>query len=116
MAANKPAATTAAPLRTPRSPRSQPRAVVSSVHSCAPPDLVHLPYPDSSELVRMSTSMAFQNLPVAVVGAGPIGLAAAAHLLARDERPIVFEAGAQVGAAIREWGHVRLFSPWRYLV
>jgi thioredoxin reductase len=56
------------------------------------------------------------TLPVAVIGAGPIGLAAAAHLLARGETPIVFEAGAKVGAAIREWGHVRLFSPWRYLV
>jgi len=57
-----------------------------------------------------------QNLPVAVIGAGPIGLAAAAHLLARGETPVVFEAGSNVGAAIREWGHVRLFSPWRYLV
>jgi thioredoxin reductase len=56
------------------------------------------------------------TLPVAVIGAGPIGLAAAAHLLARGETPIVFEAGAQVGASIRDWGHVRLFSPWRYLV
>jgi thioredoxin reductase len=64
----------------------------------------------------MSTSMNPQNLPVAVIGAGPIGLAAAAHLLARGETPVVFEAGSNVGAAIREWGHVRLFSPWRYLV
>src|SRR5215218_2320308 len=63
----------------------------------------------------MSTSN-IQSLPVAVIGAGPIGLAAAAHLLARGETPLVFEAGVQVGAAIREWGHVRLFSPWRYLV
>jgi thioredoxin reductase len=54
--------------------------------------------------------------PIAVVGAGPIGLAAASHLLARGQTPIVFEAGSGVGAAIREWGHVRLFSPWRYLV
>ncbi len=56
------------------------------------------------------------TLPVAVIGAGPSGLAAAAHLLARGEEPVVFETGATVGAAIREWGHVRLFSPWRYLV
>jgi cation diffusion facilitator CzcD-associated flavoprotein CzcO len=56
------------------------------------------------------------TLPVAVIGAGPSGLAAAAHLLARGETPVVFESGAHVGAAIREWGHVRLFSPWRYLV
>ena len=52
--------------------------------------------------------------PVAVIGAGPVGLAAAAHLLARGLEPIVFEAGDRVGASIREWGHVRVFSPWEY--
>ena len=57
-----------------------------------------------------------QRLPVAVIGGGPVGLAAAAHLLARGEEPLVFEAGAQVGANIRQWGHVRLFSPWSYVV
>ena len=51
---------------------------------------------------------------VAVIGAGPVGLAAAAHLLARGLDPIVFEAGADVGTAPRAWGHVRMFSPWRY--
>ena len=55
-------------------------------------------------------------LPVAVIGAGPVGLAAAAHLLARGETPLVLEAGAAVGASIRAWGHVRLFSPRRYVV
>lgn len=54
-------------------------------------------------------------LPVAVIGAGPIGLATAAHLIARGETPLVFEAGETVGANIREWAHVRLFSPWKYL-
>ncbi len=52
--------------------------------------------------------------PVAVIGAGPVGLAAAAHLLARGLQPLVFEAGDAVGASIREWGHVRIFSPWDY--
>jgi len=51
---------------------------------------------------------------VAVIGAGPVGLAAAAHLLARGLEPIVFEAGDSVGASIREWGHVRVFSPWEF--
>src|SRR5215216_3143239 len=51
------------------------------------------------------------ELPVAVIGAGPVGLAAAAHLIERGIRPLVFEAGAAVGASIREWGHVRVFSP-----
>ncbi|HBL30548.1 MAG TPA: flavoprotein [Acidobacteria bacterium] len=55
-----------------------------------------------------------ESLPVAVIGAGPVGLAAAAHLLARGETPLVLEAGDEVGASIRQWGHVRLFSPWRY--
>jgi pyridine nucleotide-disulfide oxidoreductase len=55
-----------------------------------------------------------QDLPVAVIGAGPIGLAAAAHLLARGERPLVFESGAIAGASILEWAHVRMFSPWTY--
>lgn len=54
------------------------------------------------------------DYPVAVIGAGPVGLAAAAHLLERGLEPLVLEAGPAVGAAIREWGHVRLFSTWRY--
>src|SRR5687768_11145668 len=56
------------------------------------------------------------RLPVAVIGGGPVGLAAAAHLLEKGETPIVLEAGAAVGAAMRDWAHVRLFSPWKYLV
>ena len=60
--------------------------------------------------------MKIDQLPVAIIGAGPIGLAAAAHLLNRGETPIVFEAGSSVGAAMLQWGHVRLFSPWRYLI
>jgi hypothetical protein len=52
------------------------------------------------------------GLPVVVIGAGPVGLAAAAHLLDRGLEPLVLEAGSQVGANIAQWGHVRLFSPW----
>src|SRR5260370_19411062 len=55
-------------------------------------------------------------LPVAIIGAGPIGLAEAAHLLRRGGTHFVFEAGPSVGAAVLQWGHVRLFSPWRYLL
>lgn len=55
-----------------------------------------------------------ENLPVAVIGAGPIGLAAAAHLLERGLEPIIFEAGPSAGAAMEQWRHIRLFSPWRF--
>jgi hypothetical protein len=52
------------------------------------------------------------GLPVVVIGAGPVGLAAAAHLLERGLEPLVLEAGPKVGANIAQWAHVRLFSPW----
>ncbi|MBT2565303.1 FAD-dependent oxidoreductase [Arthrobacter sp. ISL-85] len=55
-----------------------------------------------------------ESLPVAVIGAGPVGLAAAAHLLERGLEPLVLEAGPTVGAAVRQWGHVRVFSTWKY--
>ncbi|AZV20905.1 NAD(P)-binding domain-containing protein [Mesorhizobium sp. M7A.F.Ce.TU.012.03.2.1] len=54
------------------------------------------------------------NLPVAVIGAGPVGLAAAAHLVERGITPLVLERGESVGAALLEWEHVRVFSPWKY--
>lgn len=56
------------------------------------------------------------DLPVVVIGAGPLGLAAAAHLLERGLEPVVLEAGDGPAAAVREWGHVRLFSAWPELV
>jgi thioredoxin reductase len=54
------------------------------------------------------------TLPIAVLGAGPVGLAAAAHLVARGLEPLVLEASDDVAASVRDWAHVRLFSPWRY--
>ncbi|MCY1707886.1 FAD-dependent oxidoreductase [Pannonibacter sp. SL95] len=54
------------------------------------------------------------ELPVAVIGAGPVGLAAAAELVRRRIPVVVLEAGDEVGASVRAWGHVRMFSPWRY--
>jgi hypothetical protein len=56
------------------------------------------------------------ELPVAIIGAGPIGLAAATHLIERGLTVRVYEAGALIGANIRQWGHVRVFTPWRYCV
>ena len=60
--------------------------------------------------------MTDQTHPVAVIGAGPVGLAAAAHLLAQGKEPVIFERGPDIGTGVRSWGHVRLFSPWRYLI
>ena len=55
-------------------------------------------------------------LPVAIIGAGPIGLAAAANLVERGIDFVVFEAGDSVADSVRQWGHTRLFSPWQQLV
>jgi thioredoxin reductase len=57
-----------------------------------------------------------QTKTVAIIGAGPVGLAAGAHVLERGMTPIVLEAGESVGHAVRQWGHVQLFSPWEYNV
>jgi thioredoxin reductase len=51
---------------------------------------------------------------VAIVGAGPIGLAAAAHAMEQGLKPMVLEAGPNVGHAVHQWRHVQLFSPWEY--
>jgi glycine/D-amino acid oxidase-like deaminating enzyme len=56
------------------------------------------------------------SLPIVIIGAGPVGLAAAAHLLERGLTPLVLEAGPSVGTHIRAWGHVRLFSPWHFCI
>ncbi len=56
------------------------------------------------------------HLPVAIIGAGPVGLATAAHLLARGITPLILEAGPEAGASIEEWAHVKMFSPWQFNV
>ncbi|HVL77710.1 MAG TPA: NAD(P)-binding domain-containing protein [Sphingomicrobium sp.] len=53
------------------------------------------------------------DLPVAIIGAGPVGLAAAAHLAERDVPFLLLEQGPCVGQSVQYWSHVRLFSPWR---
>lgn len=56
------------------------------------------------------------SLPVVVIGAGPVGLAAAVHLLNRGLQPVLLEAGDSVGAGMLQWAHVRMFSPWEFSI
>ncbi|AYC30467.1 NAD(P)-binding domain-containing protein [Paenisporosarcina cavernae] len=51
---------------------------------------------------------------VIIIGAGPVGLAAAAHLVQKNESFQILEMGSEVAPSIREWGHVQLFSPWKF--
>src|SRR5690625_304393 len=62
----------------------------------------------------MTTSDATADLPVIIISARPIGLAAAAHVLERNLTPLVLEVGDHIAASIAQWGHTRLFSPWQY--
>ncbi|WP_348711563.1 NAD(P)-binding domain-containing protein [Bacillus subtilis] len=55
-----------------------------------------------------------KTLPVAIIGGGPVGIAAAAHLVKRNESFILFESGKEIGTNFLNYGHVRLFSPWEY--
>jgi len=65
---------------------------------------------------RATVTDRLATLPVLIVGAGPIGLAAAAHLVERGIDFSVLEAGDDAASSIRLWGHTRLFSPWRHLI
>ncbi|MES0094320.1 flavoprotein [Mesorhizobium sp. M0030] len=56
------------------------------------------------------------DLPVAIIGAGPVGLAAAVHLLKQGLPVKLYESGSEVASALRDWGHVKVFTPWRYCV
>lgn len=54
------------------------------------------------------------HLPIAIIGAGPTGLAAAAHILERGLEPLILEAGPEAGHSVNQWRHVKMFSPWEY--
>ena len=65
---------------------------------------------------RMVIGDRLATLPVVIVGAGPIGLAAAANLVERGIDFVILEAGSDIASSVRLWGHTRLFSPWRHLI
>src|SRR5258706_1746646 len=50
----------------------------------------------------------------AIIGAGPVGLAAGCHAREQGLTPIILEQGPEAGHAVRQWGHVRMFSPWTF--
>lgn len=61
-------------------------------------------------------SSRLDSLPVAIIGAGPIGLAAAANLVERGIDFIIFEAGEAAASSVDQWAHIRFFSPWRHSI
>ena len=83
---------------------------------CCGPTNVTSPNTDASVRAAPPQEGDRSQPPVVVIGAGPVGLAAAAHLHERDLPFLVLEAGDEVAASVRQWGHVGVFSPWRYNV
>lgn len=51
---------------------------------------------------------------IAIIGAGPVGLAAAAHAVERGMKPLILERGPAVAHAVTQWSHVPMFSPWAF--
>lgn len=51
---------------------------------------------------------------IAIIGAGPVGLAAAAHAVERGMKPLILERGPTVAYAVKQWSHVPMFSPWAF--
>ncbi|MBY0213856.1 FAD-dependent oxidoreductase [Priestia aryabhattai] len=86
----------------------KPIKIPLNTTSCCSPEIKFEPITTQVEESK------HKHLPVAIIGGGPIGLAAAAHLAKQGQSFILLEAGSQVGANILTWEHVRLFSPWRY--
>lgn len=76
--------------------------------SCCRPNVAR---PENQALSHESNT---SSLPVAIIGGGPVGLAAACHLIRYGMTPVIFEAGSGVGTAPLSWAHVHMFSPWQY--
>ena len=60
----------------------------------------------------MANNEGDRPLRVAVLGAGPVGLDAALAGLDAGYEVNVYDAGGRPSNNVRDWGHVRLFSPW----
>lgn len=55
----------------------------------------------------------YSKYPVAIIGAGPIGLATAAHLSKHSIPFLVLEQGIEIGDGVRQWAHISMFTPWK---
>jgi len=98
-------------------PAAKAEAIVEGAGCCGPTAATvetSAVSPTTVTLLRPPAEPVEGALPVVVIGAGPVGLAAAAHLHERGLPFLILEAGDSVAASVRQWGHVRLFSPWRY--
>lgn len=94
-----------------------PSAKASAPSTCGCHPSITMQDPPVQDARRLiGDSMNNSTLPVVVIGGGPVGLAAVAHLLSRGETPMLLEGGPSVGASMLKWGHVRIFSPWEYNV
>ncbi|SDL24933.1 NAD(P)-binding domain-containing protein [Microbacterium azadirachtae] len=65
---------------------------------------------------RTVVSDRLATLPVVIIGAGPVGLAAAANLVERGIDFTILEAGSRIADSVQLWGHTRFFSPWKHLI
>ena len=76
---------------------------------------MELPILTNSSCCTPNTGCCEPNYPVAIIGAGPVGLAAAAHLTSYNLPFIILEK-SEVAANVASWEHVQLFSPWEFNV
>ena len=63
--------------------------------------------PDSFKLL-LSPGQSFE---IAVLGGGPVGVEAALRSVSDGYRTVLIERG-EIGQHARDWGHVRMFTPW----
>src|SRR5699024_5295080 len=77
----------------------------SCLHSASCIDICR--YVGQARPIEEHQYMEVEVNPVVVIGAGPQGLAAAAHLLERGLEPLVLESGDGPASAVSAWGHVR---------
>lgn len=50
---------------------------------------------------------------IAICGAGPVGIEAALYARALGHAVALYDRGPAAAANVADWGHVRLFTPWR---